>query len=127
ERIRPVLAIAWVVVPLSCAAVLDSVFTAVQVADAAAGPDAWACGAALVLAVLAAIATWLAGAVERDEVDLTEIALRRVVLPPSLVSLVLGAGAFSFPVVDAPGYTPPGVFAAFGTTSWGLLTAVIAV
>ncbi|MHA6801228.1 hypothetical protein [Bounagaea algeriensis] len=127
ERIRPVLAIAWVVVPLSCAAVLDSVFTAVQVADAAAGPGAWACGAALVLAVLAAIAAALAGAVERDEVDLTEIAMRRDVLPPSLVALVLGAGAFSFPVVDAPGYTPPGVFAAFGTTSWGLLTAVIAV
>ncbi|MHA6805728.1 hypothetical protein [Salinifilum ghardaiensis] len=127
ERIRPVLAVAWAVVPLSCAAVLDSVFTAVQVADAAAGPGAWACGAALVLAVLAAVAAALAGAVERDEVDLTEIAMRRDVLPPCLVALVLGAGAFSFPVVDAPDYTPPGVFSAFGTTSWGLLVAVIAV
>lgn len=127
ELIRPVLTIAWAVVPLACATVLDSVFTAVQVADAAAGPGAWACGAALVLAVLAAVAAALAGAVERDEVDLTEIAMRRDVLPPSLVALVLGAGAFSFPVVDASGYTPPGVFAAFGTTSWGLLTAMIAV
>lgn len=126
-RVRPALSVAWAAVPLAGAAVLDAVFTATQIAGAQAGPGAWAAGGAIVAAVSTAVVSALAGSVERDDVDLTEIAMRRYVLPPALAALVLGAGAFSFPVLTAPDYTPPGVFAAFGTTSWGLLTALVAV
>jgi hypothetical protein len=117
----------WAVVPLAAAGSLDAVFTAVQAAGAGAGLGAWAAGASVLLAAIAAVLAAIAGAVERDDVDLTEMAMRRLVLVPSLVALVLGAGAFSLPVLTAPGYSAPGVFTDFGTTSWGLVLALAAV
>ncbi|NYI82655.1 hypothetical protein [Saccharopolyspora hordei] len=126
-RVRPLLPVVWVVVPLAATGVLDAVFTAVQAAGAQARLGAWAAGVAVLFAVAAAIVAAVAGAVERDEVDLTEIAMRKPVLVPALASLVLGAAAFSLPVVTAPDYTAPGVFTEFGTTSWGLLTALAGV
>lgn len=126
-RVRPLLAVVWVLVPLAATSVLDAVFTAVQAAGADAGIGAWSAGVAVLLAAAAAIVAAVAGAVERDEVDLTEIAMRRPVLIPALVSLVLGAVAFSLPVVTAPDYSAPGVFTEFGTTSWGLLIALASV
>jgi hypothetical protein len=125
--LRPMLPVVWVVIPFAAAGVLDAVFTAVQAADAHAGLGAWTAGSAVLVAALAAIIAAIAGAVERDDVDLTEIAMHRLVLFPSLVALLLGAGAFSVPVVTAPDYTAPGVFTAFGTTSWGLVVALAAV
>ncbi|WP_175547925.1 hypothetical protein [Saccharopolyspora flava] len=125
--LRPVLTVLWAVVPLAAAGSLDAVFTAVQVAGAGAGLGAWAAGLSVLLAAVAAVLAALAGAVERDDVDLTEMAMRRLVLVPSLVALVLGAGAFSLPVLTAPDYSAPGVFTDFGTTSWGLVLALAAV
>ncbi|MCI2419402.1 hypothetical protein MOQ72_18325 [Saccharopolyspora sp. K220] len=125
--LRPMLAVVWAVIPFAAAGVLDAVFTAVQAADAHAGFGAWAAGIAVLFAGFAAATAAIAGAVERDDVDLTEIAMHRLVLFPSLVALLLGAGAFSVPVVTAPDYTAPGVFTAFGTTSWGLVIALVAV
>lgn len=125
--LRPVLTVLWAVVPLAAAGSLDAVFTAVQAAGAGAGLGAWAAGASVLLAAIAAVLAAIAGAVERDDVDLTEMAMRRLVLVPSLVALVLGAGAFSLPVLTAPGYSAPGVFTDFGTTSWGLVLALAAV
>ncbi|WP_143121687.1 hypothetical protein [Saccharopolyspora antimicrobica] len=126
-RVRPLLPVVWVLIPLAATSVLDAVFTAVQAAGADAEIGAWSAGVAVLFAAAAAIVAAVAGAVERDEVDLTEIAMRRPVLIPALVSLVLGAAAFSLPVVTAPDYAAPGVFAEFGTTSWGLLIALAAV
>ncbi|MEU6268812.1 hypothetical protein [Saccharopolyspora shandongensis] len=125
--LRPMLTVVWVVIPFAAAGVLDAVFTAVQAADASAGIGAWAAGIAVLFAASAAIIAAIAGAVERDDVDLTEMAMHRMVLVPSLVALLLGAGAFSFPVLTAPDYTAPGVFTDFGTTSWGLVMALAAV
>ena len=125
--LRPVLTVLWAAVPLAAAGSLDAVFTAVQAAGAAAGLGAWAAGASVLFAAVAAVLAAIAGAVERDDVDLTEMAMRRSVLAPSLVALVLGAGAFSLPVLTAPGYSAPGVFTDFGTTSWGLVLALAAV
>ncbi|MER5388978.1 hypothetical protein [Saccharopolyspora sp. NPDC002686] len=126
-RVRPLLPVVWVLVPLAATGVLDAVFTAVQAAAAEARIGAWAAGVAVLFAAAAAIVAAVAGAVERDEVDLTEIAMRRPVLIPALISLVLGAAAFALPVVTAPDYTAPGVFTEFGTASWGLLIALAAV
>ncbi len=125
--LRPMLPVVWVVVPFASAGVLDAVFTAVQATDAHVGIGAWAAGIAVLFAGLAATIAAIAGAVERDDVDLTEMSMHRLVLFPSLVALLLGAGAFSLPVVTAPDYTAPGVFAAFETTSWGLVIALAAV
>ncbi|MEB3368864.1 hypothetical protein [Saccharopolyspora mangrovi] len=124
--LRPVLTVLWAVVPLAAAGSLDAVFTAVQ-AGAGAALGAWAAGLSVLLAAVAAVLAAIAGAVERDDVDLTEMAMRRLVLVPSLVALVLGAGAFSLPVLTAPDYSAPGVFTDFGTTSWGLVLALAAV
>ncbi|GAA0525550.1 hypothetical protein GCM10011581_14380 [Saccharopolyspora subtropica] len=125
--LRPVLPVVWVVVPLAAAGVLDAVFTAMQAAEAEADYGSWAAGAAVLFAALAAAIAAVAGGVERDDVDLTEMAMHRLVLFPSLVALPLGAGAFSVPVVTASDYTAPGVFTAFSTASWGLVIALAAV
>ena len=125
--VRPALAVGSAVVPLSAAAAIDTVLTAAQVTGARAGIGAWAGGAAIALAALAAVSAGLAGGVERDDVDLTEVTMRRAVAVPGLIAALLALGAFSFPVITAPGYLPPGVFTKFTTTSWGLVMALVAV
>ncbi|WP_433870206.1 hypothetical protein [Saccharopolyspora sp. CA-218241] len=126
ERVRPVLAAVWAVVPMAAAGALGSVFAGLQV-GARAGAGAWAVGLAVVPAAAAVVVAAVAGAVERDDVDLTEIAMRRAVLVPVLVALVPAAGAFAFPVLTAPGYAPPGIFTDFDTASWGLVVGLVAV
>ena len=125
--VRPALTVAWSVLPLVAAAVLDTVFTAVQGAGATAQIGAWAAGAAVFASVAAAVTAALAGGVERDDVDLTESDVNRTVLALSGVAGVLGALSLSLPVITAPDYTPPGIFADFSNTSWGLVTALVAV
>lgn len=125
--VRPALAVAWTAVPLAAAATLDAVLTAIQAAGASAGSGAWAAGAAILLAVLAGAGAAIAGGVERDDVDLSDVAVRRPLAAPAAVAGLLAIGAFALPVVTAPGYVPPGVFTEFSTTSWGLLTGLAAV
>ncbi|GAA2808231.1 hypothetical protein [Saccharopolyspora taberi] len=125
--VRPVLTVAWSVLPLVAAAVLDTVFTAVQGAGATAEIGAWAAGVGVLVGIAAAIVAALAGGVERDDVDLTENEVNRTVLALSAVAGVLGALSLVLPVIVAPGYTPPGVFSDFSTTSWGLVAALTAV
>jgi hypothetical protein len=126
-RIRPALSVAWVVLPLTAAAALDTVFAAAQAAGAQAGIGAWAAGVAGGVAGLAAVASAFAGAIERDDVDRTEVVLHRAVLVPAVLALPLAVGAFGWPVLVAPDYDPPGVFSNFGVTSWGLVLALVAV
>lgn len=126
-RIRPVLSIAWVVVPLAATAALDTVFAAAQGAGANAGAGAWEEGFAAALATLAGVAAALAGAVERDDVDLTEVVVRRGSAVPSLVVFPLAVAGFATPVLAAPGFTAPGLFAEFQVTSWGLVLGLAAV
>ena len=125
--IRPALPTAWAVLPLTVAATLDSVFTTLALTDASAGIGAWASGAALAVGGAAAIVAAVAGAVERDDVDRTEVTWRRAVIVPCALAGVLAVAAFSFPAVTAPGYQPPGLFTGFSTTSWGLVVALVAV
>jgi hypothetical protein len=127
SRIRPAMTVAWAALPLASTAALDTVLTALRVDGAHAGPGPWVAGLAGVLAVSAAVVAALAGGVERDDVDLTETVVRRGVASPASVAALMAFAAFSFPVVTAPGYTPPGVFTEFDLTSWGLVTAMVAV
>ncbi|MCA1190170.1 MULTISPECIES: hypothetical protein [unclassified Saccharopolyspora] len=140
--VRPALTAAWAALPLAGAAALDSVLTSTQVAGADAAPGAWASGAAMVFALLAAITAALAGGVEREEVDLAEPdwqpergadvdlaerSWRPVVAVPAALAALLGLAAVLLPVLSAPDYTAPGVFTRFGTASWGLIGAGVAV
>lgn len=125
--VRPVLSIAWVVVPLAATASLDTVFAADQGAGASSGAGAWEAGFAGALATLAAVTSALAGAVERDDVDLTEVAVRRGTATLSIVVFPLAVAAFGLPVLTAPDFTPPGLFANFQVTSWGLVLGLAAV
>jgi hypothetical protein len=126
-RVRPVLSVAWVVVPLAATAALDTVFAADQGAGASAGSGSWEAGFAGVLATLAGVASAFAGAVERDDVDLTEVVVRRTTAALSLVVFPLAIATFGLPVVTAPGFTPPGLFMNFQVTSWGLVLGLAAV
>ncbi len=125
--IRPAVTVAWVAVPLTAAGALDTVLTATQAAGAQAAVGAWAAGMAVVFAALAGGCAALAGGVERDDVDLTELGVLRALVGPALLAVLLAVGAFALPVLTAPDYTPPGVFGDFRTTSWGLLLALLAV
>ncbi|GAB3295431.1 hypothetical protein [Parasphingorhabdus pacifica] len=126
-RARPALAVVWVAIPLAGTATLDTVFTAARSAGAQAGTGAWVAGAAIVLAVIAGLLAAIAGGVERDDVDLTTTTADRTVAVPALIAAALVIAAFSLPVVTAPDYVPPGVFTGFGTTSWGLVCAMVVV
>lgn len=132
-RIRPALPVVCAALLLAAAATLDTVLTAVQAAGARAGVGAWAAGIAVLTAVAAALVAAVAGGVERDDVDLTELPQRRagaevpVLRGLSVPAALLAFGTFGLPVVVAPGYTPPGVFTDFSTTSWGLVAALVSV
>lgn len=126
-RIRPALSVAWVVVPMAATAALDTVFAAVQGAGANAGAGAWVAGLAAVLAMLTGVAAAFAGAVERDDVDLTEMVVRRRSAVLSVVVFPLAVASFATPVLTAPGFTPPGLFGDFQVTSWGLVLGLVAV
>lgn len=124
---RPALAVAWAVLPLVVAAVLDSVFASFQVPETAAEPGTWIASAAAVLAAAAAVVAAVTGAVERDDVDLTEVSRRPAAIVPAVLVLSLTVGAFSFPTVTGPEYTPPGIFVGFTTASWGQVIALAAI
>ncbi len=125
--LRPALVVATAVVPLAAAASLDTVFAALSVDGARMGAGAWAAVAALVFAAATAVLGALAGGVERDDVDLTEVRVRTEMLLAAIPAAVLAVPAFAFPVLTAPDYAPPGLFHDVGTTSWGLLLALCAI
>ncbi|MBE9375084.1 hypothetical protein IQ251_11590 [Saccharopolyspora sp. HNM0983] len=127
SQVRPVLTVVWVVVPFAAAAMFDSVLTAVQAIGASAGPGMWTAGAAVLLSGASGVTAALAGGVERDDVDLTEVSMRGRVLVPALLGVLLAGGAYAVPVVSSAEYAPPAVFGEFSTTSWGLLIALFGV
>jgi hypothetical protein len=126
--VRPALAVGAAAVPLAGAAAFDAVLTAGQVsADVRAGVGAWLTGLAVLAAAAAACCAGLAGGVERDDVDLTELRPNLAVAGPAAVAALLAVGAFGFPALRAPDYVAPGVWSDFRIASWGLLAGLVAV
>lgn len=125
--VRPALTVVCGAVPFAVAAVLDSVLTTVQAIGASAGPGVWVAGPALLLAPASGMAAALAGGVERDDVDLTEVSVRGRVLGTALLGVLLAGAAYAVPVVSSEEYAPPALFGEFTTTSWGLLIALVSV
>ncbi|SDP14429.1 hypothetical protein SAMN04487905_102155 [Actinopolyspora xinjiangensis] len=125
---RAVLGTAWVVVPLAAAADLDTVLRFAGGSRLELAPTGvWLTVAAVVLTCCAAVCDAVAGATERDEVDLSEISPDRSLLPPTVLTGLLVVAAFGFPVFRTADYDAPGLFTGFGIASWGLLTALLVV
>ncbi len=127
---RPVLAVAWVVVPLASGAVLETVLTAEEIADVGFGAGAWAAVVAVPVAAAAGLIAALGGGVERDDVDLAELAARgadRPVLLTGALAAALAVPAFGLPVAAGPDYRAAAITPGSGLAAWGLVTAMVAV
>jgi MFS family permease len=125
--VRPAFAVAWAAVLLAGFGAVDTALTATQIPGVTVGIGAWATGLAMLAALAAACCAGLAGGVERDDVDLTELPRQPTVLVPAVVAAVLAVGAFGFPVLQADNFTPPGLWSDFRFASWGLVFCLIAV
>ncbi|MQA13289.1 MAG: hypothetical protein GEV09_03700 [Pseudonocardiaceae bacterium] len=128
--LRPALAVSWVAVPLVAGPVLDTVFTAGEIADVGFGPGAWVTAAAVPVAAVAGLLAALAGGVERDDVDLAVLAARgadRPVLVAGLAAAVLAVPAFGLPVATGPDYRATAIATGSGIAAWGLVTGMVAV
>ncbi|MPZ66578.1 MAG: hypothetical protein GEU83_14060 [Pseudonocardiaceae bacterium] len=127
---RPALAVSWVVVPLASGAVLETVLTAGVLADVGLGAGSWVAVVAIPVAAVAGLIAALGGAVERDDVDLTELAARgadRPVLLAGTLAAVLAVPAFGLPVATGPDYRAAAIAPGSGLAAWGLATAMVAV
>lgn len=125
--LRPMLAVAFAAVPLAGAEALDAAFGGSGIDGVTLGPAPWFTGLALATAAAGAVCAALAGAVERDDVDLTSATTQSTVLVPSVLGVLLAVGAFGLPVARATGYAEPGIVTNFQVTSWGLLLALVTV
>jgi hypothetical protein len=125
--VRPAFAVAWVSVLLAGFGAVDTAMTATQIDGVRLGIGTWATGLAMLAALAAACTAGLAGGVERDDVDLTELSWRPQVLAPAAVAALLAIGAFGLPVLQADGFTPPGIWSDFRFASWGLVFGLVAV
>jgi hypothetical protein len=125
--VRPMLSVAFAAVPLAGAEALDAAFGGSGIDGVTLGPAPWFTGLAILTSAAAAICAALAGGVERDDVDLTSVTSKPVVLVPAVLGAVLALGAFGLPVVRAEGYAEAGIVTNFQVTSWGLVVAVAAV
>lgn len=138
-RARPVLSVTWVAVLVAGTAVLDTAVTATSSAGgvASSGPGVVWTWAAMFVAAVAACASVIAGAVERDDLeDADDLGASDdsgatggrtpVVLFGALaVAGVLAVAAFGLPVFTASDYVAAGLWTRFGSPSWGLLAAAV--
>jgi hypothetical protein len=125
--VRPAFAVGWVSVLLAGFSAVDTAMTATQIDGVRIGIGTWATGLAMLAALAAACTAGLAGSVERDDVDLTELSWRPQVLVPAAAAAALAIGAFGLPVLQANGFTPPGLWSDFRFASWGLVFSLVAV
>jgi len=125
--VRPALAVAWAGMALAGTAVLDAALTATQIGGVRAGLGVWAAALALLAAPAAGCAAVIAGGVERDEVDLSDVRASPVASAVGGLAAVLAVPAFGLPLLTAEGYAQAGLWSNFQVASWGLVVALVAV
>ncbi|MFD8497957.1 hypothetical protein [Amycolatopsis sp. NPDC059657] len=126
---RPALSVAWAGVVLTGATVLATPVAATRLAGAfTIGPGVVLTSLAMFAAAATAVASVVTGVVEREEAEeLDRPALGPALAVPLALAAVLAVLAFAIPVVSAPDYVAPGLFASFDVSSWGLLAGLFAV
>jgi hypothetical protein len=126
---RPALSVAWVAIPLAGLLALDAVITATGTSHAIrTGAGAVWTLLAILAAVVAAVCAGMAGAVERNDFDLTERRPVNIVLAAPVAAAALFAiGAFGLPTMRAQTFVAPGLWQNLRLASWGLLLALLAV
>jgi hypothetical protein len=127
SAVRPAFAVAWVAVVVAGIEAFDTALTATQIDGVRIGPGFWASGLAMLAAIVGGCCAGLAGGVERDDVDLTQVKWQPMVLAPGVAAALLAIGAFGLPILQATGYTAPGVWSHFTFASWGLVFGLVAV
>lgn len=126
--LRPAFTVSLASVFLVGAATLDADLTATSAgAGVHLGFGVWCTGLAMIAAAVAAVLAALAGAAEREDVDLTERGTNLAVVVPAAAAVLLAIGAFGLPAVRAPGFVAPGIWSEFRLASWGLLLALVVV
>ena len=128
NAVRPAFTVSLASVFLVGASTLDADLTATAATVGVhLGVGVWFAAIAMVVAAVAAGLAALAGAVERDDVDLTERGTNLAVIVPAAAAVLLAIGAFGLPAVRAPGFVAPGIWSEFRLASWGLLLALVVV
>lgn len=119
---RPALSVGWVIGPLAGTAALDVVLVPPGV-DASIGPGAWFAGVSVLCACGAGLAAAVAGGVERDEVDLSDLGVNRVPLWQAVIATPLVIAA----LVGRPAAEVPGLNRSSPVLFWGLAAALVTV
>jgi hypothetical protein len=129
--VRPALAVSLTSILLVGMQALDAAFTATAISPLIhAGLGVVFTGIAMFLAVVAVVCAVIAGGLERDDVDLSDIAEpghNLGVLIPASAAILLSIGAFGLPEIRAPGFVAPGIWSDVRLASWGLLLALLVV
>ncbi|MFI9385435.1 hypothetical protein [Kutzneria sp. NPDC052558] len=127
-RVRPAFVVACAGIALTVASGFDTVLSATGVITSKATPGAgvWFGALAVLLALAAVIIATLAGALEREDVDLSELDVRPVLGWLAGLAALLALGAFGFPAVSGPGYESIGLWT-FRIGSTGSVVALLAV
>lgn len=133
--VRPALSVAWVVGPLAALVLLDPVLTAGDVPGVRLGAGSWCAAAVIAVAAAAGVCAALAGAVERDDVDLSALAERGADRPVQLcgaAAALLAVPALGLPLARAEGHrltaiVPGQLSTGVQLSSWGLLAGLVAV
>jgi hypothetical protein len=100
--------------------------TGVITSKATPGAGVWFGALAVLLALVAVIIATLAGALEREDVDLSELEARPVIGWIAGLAALLAVGAFGFPAVTGPDYESTGLWT-FRIGSTGSVVALLAV
>ncbi|GAA3434295.1 hypothetical protein [Kutzneria kofuensis] len=126
--VRPAFSVACAGIVLAVASGFDNVLSATGVITSKATPGAgvWFGALAVLLALVAVIIATLAGASEREDVDLSELEGRPVLGWVAGLAALLAVGAFGFPAVTGPDYESAGLWT-FRIASTGSVVALVAV
>ncbi|HEX7661652.1 MAG TPA: hypothetical protein VF444_19445 [Pseudonocardiaceae bacterium] len=124
--VRPALALGWVAIPLTAASAIDAALSAAAIDGVTLDSGAWLISLAVLAALAAGACAGLAGGVERDDVDITQVPLQRWLVPPAVLAVLLSFGAFGLPVLRG-NYLVAALWSDFRVASWGLVLALLAV
>ncbi|QWF79552.1 hypothetical protein [Amycolatopsis sp. CA-230715] len=125
--VRPAISVCSLGVPFAAVAVFGTARSASEIGGLSDGSGVVWTWLALVFAVVTACCSVVSGMVERDVIDGDERRTGPDVLAPLAAAAMLAVVGAGLPPIDSAGYRAPGLWANFGTESWGVLLIVLAI